>query len=86
MSVHFKGRVSQNVSFLSKVPLGTIYGGKIVETARSDLKSQQKTLNILSHHCTVAWVTRPERLKGVMDVIKQARRAQRTAKIMHMQG
>ena len=30
----------------------------------------------LSHHCTVAWVTRPERPKGVKDVIKQARRAQ----------
>ena len=31
--------------------------------------------NELSHHCTVAWVTRPERPKGVKDVIKQARRA-----------
>ena len=29
----------------------------------------------LSHHCTVAWVTRPERPNGVKDVIKQARRA-----------
>ena len=29
----------------------------------------------LAHHCTVAWVTRPERPKGVKDVIKQARRA-----------
>merc|ERR550532_503239 len=27
-------------------------------------------------NCTVAWVTRPERPKGVKDVIKQARRAQ----------
>ena len=35
--------------------------------------------NSLSHHCIVAWVTRPERLKGVKDVIKQARRAQRPA-------
>ena len=35
--------------------------------------------NALSHHCIVAWVTRPERLKGVKDVIKQARRAQRPA-------
>ena len=26
----------------------------------------------LSHYCTVAWVTRPERPKGVKDVIKQA--------------
>ena len=31
--------------------------------------------NALSHHCTVAWVTRPERPKGEQDVIKQARRA-----------
>ena len=30
----------------------------------------------LSYHCNVAWVTRPERPKGVKDVIKQARRAQ----------
>ena len=29
----------------------------------------------LFHHCTVAWVTRPEGRKGVKDVIKQARRA-----------
>ena len=28
----FKGRVSQNVFILSLVPLGIIYGGKIVET------------------------------------------------------
>ena len=27
--------------------------------------------NALSHHCTVAWVTRPERPKGVKNVIKQ---------------
>ena len=27
-------------------------------------------------NCTVAWVTRPERPKGVKDVIKQAQRAQ----------
>ena len=30
--------------------------------------------NALFHHCTVAWVTWPERPKGVKDVIKQARR------------
>ena len=30
----------------------------------------------LFHHCTVAWVTRPERQKAVKDVIKQTRRAQ----------
>ena len=32
--------------------------------------------NALSNHCTVAWVTRPERPKGVKHVIKQAQRAQ----------
>ena len=32
----------------------------------------QKMSNAL-HHRTVAWVTRPERPKGVKDVIKQAR-------------
>ena len=31
--------------------------------------------NALSNHCTVAWVTRPERLKGMKDEVKQARRA-----------
>ena len=31
--------------------------------------------NALSHHCTVALVTRPDRPKAVKDVIKQARRA-----------
>ena len=31
--------------------------------------------NALSHHCTVAWVTRPERPKGVRDEVKQAWRA-----------
>ena len=35
--------------------------------------------NALSHHCTDAWVTRPERPKGVKDIIKQAQRAQRAA-------
>ena len=32
--------------------------------------------NALSNHCTVAWVTRPERPMGVKDEVKQARRAQ----------
>ena len=32
--------------------------------------------NALSNHCTVAWVTRPERSKGAKDEVKQARRAQ----------
>ena len=27
--------------------------------------------NALSHHCTVAWVTRPEHPKDLKDVIKQ---------------
>ena len=31
--------------------------------------------NALSHHCTVAWVTRPQRPQGVKDVIMQVRRA-----------
>ena len=33
--------------------------------------------NALCNHCTVAWVTRPERPKGAKDKVKQARRAQR---------
>ena len=37
-----KGRVSLKIFILSLVPLGIIYGGKIVETARSDLKTTQK--------------------------------------------
>ena len=31
--------------------------------------------NALSNHCTVAWVTRPERSNDVKDVVKKARRA-----------
>ena len=31
--------------------------------------------NALSDHCTIAWVTRPERPKNVKDEVKQARRA-----------
>ena len=31
--------------------------------------------NTISNHCTVAWVKRPERPKGVKDEVKQARRA-----------
>ena len=30
--------------------------------------------NALSNHCTVVWVTRPERPNGVKDEVKQARR------------
>ena len=33
---------------------------------------KNKFSNALCHHCTDAWVTRPERPKGVKDVIKQA--------------
>ena len=40
-----KGRVSQNFFFLSWVLLGIIYDGKIVETARSNLKTLQKCKN-----------------------------------------
>ena len=29
--------------------------------------------NALSNHCTVAWVKRPERPKGVKDQVKQAK-------------
>ena len=29
-------------------------------------------LDAPSHHCTVAWVTRPERPKGAKDEVKQA--------------
>ena len=45
-----KGRLSQNIIFLSWVPLVIIIicGGKIVETARSDLK--------LRHSCFGWWV------------------------------
>ena len=46
------------------------------------LKSQKKNIskkntisNALFHHCTDAWVTRPERPKGAKDEVKQARRA-----------
>ena len=41
---------------------------------RKTRRRRRRTMT-LSHHCTVAWVTRPERPKGVKDVIKQARRA-----------
>ena len=33
--------------------------------------------NALSNHCTVAWVTRPDRPKGVKDEVKWTRRAPR---------
>ena len=38
ISIFFKGRVSKFFLMLSWVPLGMIYGGKIVEMGRSDLK------------------------------------------------
>ena len=33
--------------------------------------------NVLSNHCTTAWVTQPERQKGAKNEVKQARRAPR---------
>ena len=39
------------------------------------ITKKNKFSNALSHHCTDAWVTRPERPKGVKNVIKQARSA-----------
>ena len=45
---------------------------------KNEEKNEEKNYfsNALSHRCTDAWVTRPQRPKGVKDVIKQARRAQ----------
>ena len=40
------------------------------------LKTKKNTIsNALFHHCTDAWVTRPERTKGAKDEVKPARRA-----------
>ena len=39
---------------------------------RRTTRRRRRTTMTLSHHCTVAWVTRPERPKVVKDVIKQA--------------
>ena len=44
-------------------------------TGENVCKKILKKSNALSHNCTVAWVTRPERQKGVKDVIKQSRKA-----------
>ena len=41
---------------------------------RTTRRRRRRTMT-LSHHCTGAWVTQPERPNGVKDVIKQARRA-----------
>ena len=39
-------------------------------------KIQKTTIsNALFHHCTDAWVTRPERPKGAKDEVKPARMA-----------
>ena len=47
-----------------------------IKTKNLNKKTQKQHIsNALSHHCIDAWVTRPERPKGVKDVIKQARRA-----------
>ena len=45
---------------------------KSKKMSQKNLKIEKKILNALSHHCTVAWVTRPPYPKGVKDVIKQA--------------
>ena len=45
---------------------------KIKKTNEEEKMKKKNFSNALSHHCTDAWVTRPERVK---DVIKQARRA-----------
>ena len=46
-----------------------------MRTRRRRRKTTRRRTMTLSHHCTVAWVTWPERPKGVKDVIKQAPRA-----------
>ena len=49
---------------------------KMKKREKNEKNSKKKKFsNALSHHCTDAWVTRPERPKGVKDIIKQARRA-----------
>jgi len=47
------------------------------QTKKSQKTTKESTKNLTKkkQNCTDAWVTRPERLKGVKDVIKQARRA-----------
>ena len=46
------------------------------EKNEKKMKKNKKFSNALSHHCTDEWITRPERPKGVNDVVKQAQRAQ----------
>ena len=46
------------------------------KNSKKNKLKKNKFSNALCHHCTDAWVTRPERPKGVKDVIKQTRRAQ----------
>ena len=51
---------------------------KMKEMEKNEKKKKKFSKNFsnaLCHHCTDAWVTRPERPKVVKDVIKQARRA-----------
>ena len=45
------------------------------------IKVTQKNLERTIPSFTVSWVTRPERPKGVKDVIEQARRAQSRPKV-----
>jgi len=43
--------------------------------SKNNKRINKKSNKNKKQNCTDAWVTRPERLKGVKDVIKQARRA-----------
>ena len=45
------------------------FNSRVASVKQNRHHHHKKICNALSHHCTVAWVTRPERPK---DVIKQA--------------
>ena len=50
-------------------------------TRRRRRRTTRRTRTMtLSHHCTVALVTRPECPKGVKDVIKQAQKGPKSAR------
>ena len=53
-----------------------IEGQKVTDSGRNGRITKTKLFNFHhnKNHSTVAWVTRPERPKGVKDVVKQARR------------
>ena len=71
-----------------RIPLSVCHKQNRVRRSRLNLRffflnlnkkniSKKNTIsNALFHHCTDAWVTRPERPKGAKDDVKQARRAQ----------